>query len=345
MKTKQIREYTALFYHKNRVCFVLAFFSGLFTIVINLGITWVMQQMVDTASQVPGALPVQTLAVYVAAIVFLILLFKQITYFTKPRFMQRALLQYKDFVFRRLTQKSISAFNQESVSHYLSFLSNDTTSIETNYLEAQFQIAASLLLTFGSICMMLAYSPVMTFVALCLCSLPALTAFLTGSRLETAQKQVSEANAGFLASLRDFLGGFAVVKSFQAENAMADIVYKSSSAVEDTKYRKRKLDIILYTLGAVAGCTAQLGTFLVGCILVTHGFSLTPGKMMAYLSLTGLFISQIEQLPALLANRKAALGLIDKLAEKLAQNVQEEGSGKKRHPLLRNPCKRRMLWL
>lgn len=329
MKNKQLNAYTSLFYRRNKFLFGLALAVGLATTALNLGITWVMQQMIDTVSKAPDALPVQTLAVYTASILLLIVLFKVVTYFTKPQFMQRAMLQYKDFVFRRLTKKSISAFKQESVSHYLSFFSNDTNFIETNYLEAQFQIAPALLLTVGSVCMMLAYSPVMTLVALCFCSLPALVAILTSSRLESAEKQVSDSNADFIASLKDCLSGFAVIKSFQAEGSMSDIAYKSNQTVEAAKCRKRKLDTILYTLGAIASCAAQLGTCLVGCILVLNGFALTPGKLMAYLDLTGLFISEVNQLPALIANRKAALGLIQKLDDKLSQNVQEEGTTEK----------------
>ncbi len=329
MKTKLRREYIAQFYRKNQLPFVLAFLVALLTNALNLGITWLMQQIMDTVSQVPGALPLSVLGCLTAGIVVCILFFKAITYCTKPRFMQRAMLQYKDFVFRRLTKKSISAFQQEPVSQYLSFLSNDLNTIETNYLEVQFTIPCTLLMVVGSICMMLMYSPVMTLVALIFCSMPALAAVFAGNRLEQAEKQVSQYNAGFLASLRDCLNGFSVMKSFKAEERMAAVVHESNCRVEDAKCHKQKLNTILYTLGAVAGVSAQFGTFLVGCFLSLKGFDLTPGRLIAYMDLTGLFIQGINQLPALLANRKAALGLIDKLAEKLEENVQEEGTTEK----------------
>lgn len=153
--------------------------------------------MIDTVSQVPGALSISSLTFFTATLLFLIILFKFLYYWTYPRFMQQAMLQYKDFVFRRLTRKSVSAFQKESVSQYLSFLSNDLNTIETNYLDAQFTIPCTLFMVAGSICLMLLYSPMMTFIALAFCSLPTLAAVITGNRLETAEKQVSEKKRRF----------------------------------------------------------------------------------------------------------------------------------------------------
>lgn len=326
MKHKNRKEYISQFYRHNQLLFFLAFLISLLTDALNLGITWLLQQMIDTVSQVPGAMSISTLAILTAVLLVLIILFKVLYYWTHPQFMRRAMLQYKDFVFRRLTKKSVSAFQRESVSQYLSFLSNDLNTIETNYLDAQFTISCTLLMVVGSIYLMLLYSPVMTLVALAFCSLPTLAAVLTGNRLESAEKQVSKKNAGFLSSLRDCLNGFSVMKSFQAEDKMAAVVYESSEHVENAKCHKRKLNTILYTIGAVAGVLAQLGTFLVGCILVLNGFNLTPGTLIVYMNLTGLFIEGVNTLPSLLANRKAALALVDKMAEKLSENAVEEGT-------------------
>lgn len=326
MKNKLRHQYTSQFYRQNKLSYAVTFLISLLTIALNLGITWVMQQMLDTVSQVPGALSISSLGLLTAEIIILIIVFKLISYHFMPRFMQRAMIQYKDFLFRKLTKKGISAFQQEPVSQYLSFFSNDLNVIETNYLDAQFSIATSLFLLVGSVCMMLSYSPTMMIVSLAFCSLPALTAFFTGRYVKDAQVQVSQCNAGFLASLRDCLNGFSVMKSFKAENKMADVMNESSCRAESAKCRKRKLDTILYMIGAVASVTAQLGTFLVGCIFVLNGFDLTPGKLIAYIDLTGLCIDGISNLPSLLANRKAAVGLIDKLSEHLSQNVQEDGT-------------------
>ncbi len=329
MKTKQRRQYTAQFYRNNKLQFSVAFLVRLLTIGLNFGITWVLQQMLDAVSGEPGALSLSVLGILTAGIVLMIISFKQITYWSEPGFMKRAMMQYKNYAFSRLTRKSVSAFHQENISGYLSSFSNDLNVIEKDYLDAQFRIASYAVEFTGALVMMLYYSPVMTMVATAFCMLPVLAALLTGNRLERVEKQVSEKNAEFLATLRDALSGFAVMKSFKAEDKMAKIVGESNRHAEEAKCRKGRLSTILYMIGAVAGVTAQLGTFLVGCIMTRSGYPITPGKLVAFIDLIGLFIEAIREMPVLVGKRKAALGLIDKLAEKLSENVQEEGSVEK----------------
>lgn len=326
MKNKLRKEYTAQFFKGNKLLFSIAFLVALCTVSLNFGITWIMQQMLDAVSGEPEALPLSTLGLLTAGIVLLIVLFKQISYFAEPKFMQRAMLQYKNYAFEKLTKKSISAFRQESVSEYLSRFSNDLNTIETDYLDAQFKIACYIVEFSGALLLMLYYSPVMTVIATAFCMLPVLAAVFTGNRLETVEKQVSEKNAGFLAVLRDALSGFPVMKSFKAEAEMVKIVGDSSSQAENAKCHKRKLSIFLYMIGAIAGVTAQLGTFLVGCAMTKSGYPITPGELIAFIELTGIFIESIREMPALLGKRKAALALVDKLAESLQENVQDEGT-------------------
>lgn len=54
--------------------------------------------------------------------------------YARPLFIERAVRQYRDYTFEQLTRKSTAAFHTENTSAYLSALTNDTVSIETNYL-------------------------------------------------------------------------------------------------------------------------------------------------------------------------------------------------------------------
>ena len=51
-------------------------------------------------------------------------------YHVKPRFVRRAMQQYKDAAFRKMTEKNISSFRKENTATYLSALSNDANRIE-----------------------------------------------------------------------------------------------------------------------------------------------------------------------------------------------------------------------
>lgn len=325
MKHKPRREYTAQFYRGNHIFYWVAMVAAVGTMSLNFGITWLLQQILDTISLVPGSLSILTLSIMTGVLIFLFVAFKQLSYWTEPEYLRRAMVQYKDYSFDRLTRKNLTAFRRESISEYLSGFSNDLNTIETDYLKSQFEIAVNMTALLGSAFMMMWYSPIMTLIATAFCSLPVLASLLAGKKLENAEKQVSLNNAGFLASLRDALSGFSVMKSFRAEKEIAMIVGQSNRRAETAKCQKEKLNIILYMLGTVAAVAAQLGTFLAGGALSVSGYIITPGKLVAFLDLTGLFIMGIRALPALLAKRRAALGLIDKLAKNLEDNTEDHG--------------------
>ena len=324
---KKLRsQYTAQFYRNNRAAFLTAVLSTLLIAALNLWIAWVMQQMIDTVSGVPGALPLSALALHLFGIIVMIVVFKALSYLSKPRFMEKAMRQYKDYAFRKLTQKSISAFSAENTSNYISAFSNDAASLENNYLEKQFDIMANGIQLFGALAMMLAYSPIMTAVSCAFFILPMGASFVTGNRIEQAERRVSDQNGELVAALKDSLSGFPVMKSFKAEAAITALFGKHNEATEQAKCRKRKLITVISTLAGVAGVTAQLGTFLIGAWLALSGWGITPGVLMIFIDLTANVINPIRELPELFAARKAAAALIDKLADALETNIRDEGA-------------------
>ena len=320
------KKYTTQFYKKNHITFLIALFATLLTAALNLWIAWVMQQMIDSVSGVPGSLNLSVLAWCVAGVIVAIIMLKGISYYSKPRFMKIAMRQYKDFAFRKLTQKSISTFNVENTANYISAFSNDATAIENGYLEMQFNILANAVTLLGALVMMIAYSPIMTVVACLFFVLPIGVSYLTGNCIEKAERTISEKNSELVAKLKDSLSGFSVIKSFKAENAISELFTKSNTAVERAKCNKRKLVTMISGLAGVAGVTAQLGTFLVGAFLALSGWGITPGILIVFIDLTANVINPIRELPEQLASKKAAIALIDKLADSLEDNVRKEGT-------------------
>lgn len=313
------------FFQGNRLLFAFGLSASLLTSAINLVLAWMMQQVTDTISRIPGSRSIRELAMILAGVIAAILLFKLMTWYARPRFMQKAMNQYKNYAFEQLTRKSIASFERESAAAYLSAFSNDANTIETGYLENTFEMVFQLVMLFGSLAMMLAYSPLMTLVATAFFILPVLATLLAGDRLSKAEKQVSDRNAALIASLKDCLSGFSVVKSFMAEAAMQKQFAMSVAGAEDAKKSKRRIATAIAAAAGVAGVTAQLGTFLVGGALALNGWNITPGVLFVFIDLTANVINPVRILPELLASRKAALGLVDKLAQALESNAEDAG--------------------
>lgn len=320
---KQLR---AQFYRGNRGVFALAVFAALAGGTLNLIVTWLMQQLIDAASGAPGALPLAALAEITVGFVVLCAVLFLLKYASEPRFIARAMRQYKELAFQKLTEKSIASFRDESTAAYLSALTNDAASVEADYLAQQLAVITKTVTFFGALFMMLWYSPLLTAIAVGVTALPLAASLLTGGRLQAAEKQVSERNRDFTAALSDCLSGFAVVKTFKAEREIFQLFAESNRALEQEKFSRRRLKVLIGMIGAVTGLVAQLGVFLAGAWLALSGSGLTAGTVILFVNLMNFMIGPVSELPALLAGRRAALGLIGKLADALEKDGSAGGS-------------------
>lgn len=320
---KQLR---AQFFYKNIPIFCLAVFAALAAGSLNLILSWIIQQLMDTAAGKSGALSFRTLLLISAGFVLLCAGLSLLNYASQPRFLERAMRQYKDFAFKKLIGKSISSFRDESAAGYLSALTNDAASIETNYLAQMLAMITKAVTFVGALLLMCRYSLLMTAIAAGLTVLPLIASLLTGSRLQAVESRVSERNGEFTAALSDCLAGFTVVKNFKAEREIFRLFAQSNKALEHEKFTGRRIKTLVGMIGAVTGIFAQLGVFIAGVYLSMKGGSMTPGAVVLFVNLMNFIISPIAELPGLLACRKAALGLVDKLAAALERSSSREGS-------------------
>ncbi len=320
---KQLR---GQFFYKNIPIFCLAVFAALAAGSLNLILSWIIQQLMDTAAGKSGALSFRTLLLISAGFVLLCAGLSLLNYASQPRFLERAMRQYKDFAFKKLIGKSISSFRDESAAGYLSALTNDAASIETNYLAQMLAMITKAVTFIGALLLMCRYSLLMTAIAAGLTVLPLIASLLTGNRLQAVESRVSERNGEFTAALSDCLAGFTVVKNFKAEREIFRLFAKSNKALEHEKFTGRRIKTLVGMIGAVTGIFAQLGVFIAGVYLSMKGGSMTPGAVVLFVNLMNFIISPIAELPGLLACRKAALGLVDKLAAALERSSSREGS-------------------
>lgn len=320
---KQLR---SQFFYKNIPIFCLAVFAALAAGSLNLILSWIIQQLMDTAAGKSGALSFRTLLLISAGFVLLCAGLSLLNYASQPRFLERAMRQYKDFAFKKLIGKSISSFRDESAAGYLSALTNDAASIETNYLAQMLAMITKAVTFVGALLLMCRYSLLMTAIAAGLTVLPLIASLLTGNRLQAVESRVSERNGEFTAALSDCLAGFTVVKNFRAEQEIFRLFAQSNKALEHEKFTGRRIKTLVGMIGAVTGIFAQLGVFIAGVYLSMKGGSMTPGAVVLFVNLMNFIISPIAELPGLLACRKAALGLVDKLAAALERSSSREGS-------------------
>lgn len=324
MTNKLRKQYTRQFYKGNCLYIIIGIIQSVILAISQLYLAWLMQELVDTATGASTTYTLGQVLLFGLVCIGLFVLTSALDYVSKPKFKAKAMQQYKNKVFEDLSRKNISAFTGENTSLYLSALTNDASTIE-NYLNNIFILVFFILEFFGALALMFWYSPALTGISIASALLPVAASLLAGNRLAKAEEAVSNQNEAFMASLKDSLSGFSVIKSFRAEIAICRQFAADVKAVANAKCRRDRIDIIINGMGSLAGVGAQFTVFFAGAWLALSGRGASAGMIMAFVQMMNYVISPIASVPQILALRKSAYALVDKLAAALNENVRDEG--------------------
>ena len=80
------------------------------------------------------------------------------------------------------------------------------------------------------------------------------------------------------------------------------------------RVKKYKMQILMEMSGTAASLIVQLGIFLIGAYLAINGYGVTAGTTIIFVQLLNFVLNPIQNVPKALAERKAAKGLIIKIA-------------------------------
>lgn len=324
---KKSREFRRRLFYKNKMCFIASVIMTIVMSFLNLMISWLIQQIMDSMAN-QNMQAVVRCAWIAASVVIAYTVANAVYRAVYPRFLQRAMQQYRDYAFSRLTQKSLRSFSKEGTALYVSALTNDCTSIENNYLAATFTLIELLFCFLGALIMMLYYSPVMLVLAVALSFLPVAVSMKAGNRLTEQEKEISKKNERFVSIVNELLSGFPVIKSFRAEAQASRLFSQRNEQAEEAKKNKRRTEQLISLLANDAGIIAQMGIFLAGAWLAISNKGVTAGVVIVFVQLMNYILNPISQVPLLWSNRKAAIALMEKLSDALSENVREEGREK-----------------
>jgi len=300
---------------------VLAAFLNAVTMLI---ISWSLKQVSDLISG-EAAYSIGTLLAVDGAAFAMLLLGWVLDHTFLAEFRAKAMRQYRAYAFERLTEKGIQAFSGENTSLYISALSNDVNTIETEFIgKLQSTIQVGLVFV-GALFLMIWYSPLLTLIAIGFSLLPIGVSLLLGDRAAKAEKQVSDKKEGYTGMLKDALTGFSVIKSFKAEKSISRIHENSNEGVYTASKKRTKVNVLVEYASNLAGGTLQIGVFFVAAALALSGKGITAGTAIVFVQLLNYILAPIMTFPAFYAGTKASLGLMDKLAQALNRNVPDEG--------------------
>lgn len=317
--------YTRQFYRGNKLAFAFSLLQTLILVAGNLIIAWLLQVILDVGTGAETGYTLWQLVGLCGLCIGIWVIGLGLYYLARPRFKAKAIGQYKEYVFEKISQKGISAFSEENTSFYMSALSNDANTIESGYINNIFELISDSMQFLSALALMILYSPLLTVVGIGLSLLPIAASLLAGNRVAKAEENLSEKNNAYMSTLSDCLSGFSVVKSFKAEKAMCRLFAQKIKDVTSAKTLREKTAVVVQSMALITGCIAQFGVFLVGAAMALNGQPISGGTLILFVQLMNYVVNPIGTVPQYLAQRKAACALIDKIADALEENVREDG--------------------
>ena len=311
-------------FRKNKLNLVFTLIAAMIGTAGNLVMSWLIKEIVDLISGI-SQYSIFTLLLVTAGGIALLLMAGTIDYFFLPRFRIKAMQQYRAYTFNQLLKKGIQAFSEENMSLYISAFSNDVNTIEESFI-APLQRTIQTGITFvAALALMLWYSPLLTLVAIGFSLLPIIVSISLGNRAADAEKAVSDKKEIYTGMLKDVLTGFAVIKSFKAEESIARVYDEKNEEVKKVSKKRTQINILVSYASTLAGVIVQLGVFIIAALLALSDKSITGGVAIVFVQLMNYILSPIHVFPAFYAGAKASFGLIDKLAQALSRNIPDEG--------------------
>ena len=312
---------------QSRKWLVMAGIAMLILSIYNIVISWLLQTIIDIVS---GDSSMTILQVgIIAMITFLIFIAAYMIYrVARPKYLYQAMLCYKQKIFCKMIDKNLSSFRKENTSQYLSMYTNDAKMIEMYYFDSVLEMIDLTVSFVGALLLMLWYSPILTVLGVILSVLPMAASLPIANKMSESERKVSDGNGEFVSIVRDILQGFPVIKSFQAEKEMKKNFFRENERMEHLKYQSRYIEESINLWGTAASVMMRLGIFLIGAWMSVSGYGVTPGIVLVFLQLMNYVISPIERIPSILAKRKAAIGLIEKMLVSVQINQEKRKENK-----------------
>ncbi len=317
------KEYLRSFYRGNRLLWCLVMGLSVLTALGNPLVSWLLKEAVDVIYTGDVAWLAMLVRIAAAMVVFMAVT-DTLLYRLRARFCRRAMENYKALAFEKLAGKGISAFFRENTGRYLSILTNDLQTIETNYLLATFSLVQQTLMGLMCAGMLFWYGGTLAWLCVGFSLVPIGISVLMGGELTRRTKAVSDQEERYVAQLKDLLGGFGVIKSFKAEPQAQSLFCSASSKTERVKEKRRWWEALLSIAQEVCTIALQLGVVFAGGWLAIRG-EMTAGTAVVLVNLCGQLLNPILSLPQAIAQWRAARGLIGKLADLMEENVAQTG--------------------
>lgn len=245
----------------------------------------------------------------------------------KVIFIKRSMIELKGTSISKIIAKDIKSFNQIKKGHYLSVLSGDINQIEVDGVKNLFALIHAIVAFVLAFFSVLNISVLITILILVATGVASLIPLIFGNKLADMKSKQAESQAKLLSRLKDILSGFSVIKSFQSEEDVKEILRNDIKDSEIKKSKAAYFSNLLYILSEVAGTLIFVLPIIIGGYMVLKG-SITVGTLIALMQLMNNITHPLTNSVNIISKLKSVSALFKRVDEITAYEVVASGKRK-----------------
>lgn len=266
------------YFAQTKIWLFLMVFALLMNNIVDVFVALFMQKVADFA--IAGEME-QLVQMMIKGVMFLILSYVSWYLYTvfRARFLMEGKYALKRDSMNSILKADINKFSGTNTAKYLTIFSTDAGAIELDYLDNIPYIAVNVVALALYIGVLFYFSVPLAIVDLTVSMLLLVIPILLGKKMETAQRNYTQEQDRFNARTKDILNGFEVIKSFGAEQKIAQQFADINRSVEKKQFLNRKIIGLNQTLGEGTGYLISMLNYSLGAFLVIKG-DITIGAML-----------------------------------------------------------------
>jgi len=161
--------------------------------------------------------------------------------YTKGLYRSRALLSIKGRFIEGIFNKNINEFQKENNANYISCLTNDMNTIETNYIDGVFEVGLNIIYFIVAFIIIASVNPYILGIGILISTISTVISMLLGKPLQKHQSHRSELLEGYTTYIKEVLSAFHIIKSNNLRSKVQTDFYNKS---KDIQYKGYVIDKI-----------------------------------------------------------------------------------------------------
>ena len=230
----------------------------------------------------------------------------------KAYFIRKSLLQMRNDLASGTLQTGIADFENTGSAPYVTAFNQNFSVIEENVLKNRISLTESVISIVLAVAVLIRMNPVIAVISIAAMEIPSLLPNLFTKALGRDTGAVMESTTAYNEKVSDLLGGFEVIKTYDAAGEMLTQFSSCAKRLERSRERLSSRMAELYGLTGFASIAVQFLVMGLAGLFAVKGY-ITIGSIVAVTQLTGQVISPAFELSAKIGELRSAKPVLETL--------------------------------